>query len=97
VAADTAGRHPASLERTAGFGYVRLHGSTALYASRYSDAELGRWADQVAALARAGGPVYVYFDNDAEGHAPHDALRLQAALAVRGLGPGARQGFARPK
>jgi len=93
VAADTAGRHPASLERTAGFGYVRLHGSTALYASRYSDAELGRWADQVAALARAGGPVYVYFDNDAEGHAPHDALRLQVALAARGLGRGGARGL----
>src|SRR5262245_24799190 len=36
VAADTAGRHPQSFERTAAaFAYARLHGSTKLYASRY--------------------------------------------------------------
>jgi uncharacterized protein YecE (DUF72 family) len=81
VAADTAGKHPSSLERTAGFAYVRLHGSTALYASRYTDAELSAWAKRIATWTAAGDDVYVYFDNDAHGHAPHDALRLRAALA----------------
>jgi uncharacterized protein YecE (DUF72 family) len=80
VAADTAGKHPFSLERTADFAYVRLHGSTSLYASRYTDAELAAWADRIAAWTAAGADVYVYFDNDARGHAPHDALRLQAVL-----------------
>jgi uncharacterized protein YecE (DUF72 family) len=83
VAADSAGKHPLSLERTADFAYVRLHGSTALYASRYSDAELAVWAERIAAWASAGADVYVYFDNDARGHAPHDALRLRAAVARR--------------
>lgn len=83
VAADTAGKHPLSLERTADFAYVRLHGSTSLYASRYSDVELAVWADRIAAWTAAGDDAYVYFDNDAHGHAPHDALRLQAALAAR--------------
>jgi uncharacterized protein YecE (DUF72 family) len=83
VAADTAGRHPQSFEETAGFAYMRLHGSTALYASRYSDDELRRWADRAVAAVRAGRPAFVYFDNDARGHAPHDALRLQAAIARR--------------
>ena len=80
VAADTAGRHPFSLARTAGFAYLRLHGSTVLYASRYSDAELATWAGRVRALCDAGADVYVYFDNDAQAHAPHDALRLAALV-----------------
>ena len=75
-----AGRHPLSRERTASFAYVRLHGSTQLYASRYTDQELAKWAAEIAAWQSDGSDVYVYFDNDAEGHAPRDALRLSALL-----------------
>jgi uncharacterized protein YecE (DUF72 family) len=84
VAADTAGRHPFSLARTASFAYVRLHGATRLYASRYTDEELGTWADQATAWAAAGHDVFIYFDNDAEGHAPHDAVRLAARVRSPG-------------
>ena len=80
VAADTAGKYPLSYERTADFAYVRLHGSATLYASRYSDAEIAAWARRILSWTQAGSDVYVYFDNDAEGHAPHDAVRLQAAV-----------------
>ena len=80
VAADTAGKYPLSYARTAGFAYVRLHGSATLYASRYTDAEIAAWARRIAGWTSAGSDVYVYFDNDAEGHAPHDAVRLQAAV-----------------
>jgi len=83
VAADTAGRHPLSTERTATFAYVRLHGSTELYASRYRTTELTPWAKRIADWARAGSDVFVYFDNDARGHAPHDALRLQRMIETR--------------
>lgn len=83
VVADTAGKHPLSFERTARFAYVRLHGATALYASRYADDEIEVWSRRVAAWTAAGDDVYVYFDNDAEGHAPHDAVRLMAAIAAR--------------
>ena len=83
VAAESAGRHPLSCERTAGFAYVRLHGATTLYASRYSDAELRRWAGLIRGWAGAGDDVYVYFDNDAQGHAPHDAVRLAALVGDR--------------
>ena len=82
VAADSAGRRPRSRERTAGFAYVRLHGSKAIYASRYTDAELTHWAGRIREWTATGDDVYVYFDNDAEGHAPRDALRLQALLTV---------------
>jgi uncharacterized protein YecE (DUF72 family) len=83
VAADTAGRHPLTVERTASFAYVRLHGATQLYASQYGPAELAPWAKRIAAWARGGSDVFVYFDNDAHGHAPHDALRLRAMLERR--------------
>jgi uncharacterized protein YecE (DUF72 family) len=80
VAADTAGRHPQSFARTADFAYLRLHGSTSLYASRYTDRELAVWAERIAGWNAAGDDVYVYFDNDAEGHAPYDAVRLAELL-----------------
>ncbi len=43
-------------------------------------AEIAAWARRIDAWTTAGSDVYVYFDNDAEGHAPHDAVRLQAAV-----------------
>ncbi len=84
VAADTAGRHPLSLERTATFAYVRLHGATELYASRYEDELLADWSQRTAAWSAGGADVFVYFDNDARGHAPHDASRLRDLVAASG-------------
>ncbi len=82
VAADTAGRHPASITRTASFAYVRLHGSQVLYGSQYTDGELAAWARRIRAWAAAGSPVYVYFDNDYRAYAPADAERLRARVAA---------------
>ena len=79
VVADTAGKFPYAEEVTAPFVYVRLHGSTELYASRYSDVELDAWAARIhhwRAPENGGRDVYVYFDNDAKVHAPSDARRL---------------------
>lgn len=45
---------PRTDEITAGFVYVRLHGSRRLYASRYSDAELERWAARIEAWQQGG-------------------------------------------
>ena len=80
VTADTADHHPLSLERTADFAYVRLHGSRALYASRYSDGELDGWAALVDGWTARGDDVYVYFDNDNKAYAPGDARRLRERL-----------------
>jgi len=89
VAADTAGRHPFTTARTATFAYVRLHGATTLYASRYRTSELVPWAKRIAEWARRGADVFVYFDNDARGHAPHDALRLRRMVEARLAGAAA--------
>ncbi|WP_243228334.1 DUF72 domain-containing protein [Microbacterium sp. CIAB417] len=74
--ADTAGRFPRFAPSDADFVYARLHGSRELYVSGYTDAELDAWAERIRGWADAGRDVYAYFDNDAHGHAPHDALRL---------------------
>jgi uncharacterized protein YecE (DUF72 family) len=79
VVADTAGKWPRAEAVTSGFVYVRLHGDTELYASGYSDSALGRWADKCRGWAEQGD-VYVYFDNDAKGFAPHDAMSLLGRL-----------------
>ena len=63
--------------------YARLHGHTRLYASRYSDAGLDAWARWCEGWLEAGRDVHVYFDNDSEGHAPHDAIRLLDRLRNR--------------
>ncbi len=81
VVADTAGTFPFAEELTADFAYVRLHGSEALYASGYGDDELDAWAGRIEGWLNDGiRETYVYFDNDALGHAPFDAERLAARL-----------------
>ena len=69
--------------RTADHSYIRLHGHTRLYASGYSGRSLDHWAERSRELA-ADGPVHVYFDNDARGRAPYDALRLRERLGLVG-------------
>jgi uncharacterized protein YecE (DUF72 family) len=64
------------------FVYLRLHGPLR-YRGSYSDDELGRWASWLDAAATSGTDAYVYFNNDIDGAAPHDARRLQQMLTKR--------------
>ncbi len=78
---DTAGRYPSLFwATTADFSYVRLHGSRRLYRSCYTEEELQDWARKIRGLAVKR--VYVYFDNDALGWAPENALRLKKMLGL---------------
>lgn len=61
--------------------YVRLHGHTRKYASRYSMTALRSWADDARRWLREGRDVHVYFDNDAEGHAVENARTFSALVA----------------
>ena len=86
VASDGAGEWPVLTDATAGLVYVRLHGPHKLYYGGYSPEELQRWASVIRELATTGSPAqprdaYVYFDNDADGRAPWDALALADVLA----------------
>jgi uncharacterized protein YecE (DUF72 family) len=80
VVSDGAGI-PCFDEVTTDLVYVRLHGHDELYRSAYDAAALRAWAAKAAAWAADGREVLVYFDNDADGHAPHDALALRDAVA----------------
>ncbi|HVN71933.1 MAG TPA: DUF72 domain-containing protein [Desulfomonilia bacterium] len=75
---DTAGRYPYREAVTAGFIYIRLHGSKRLYASCYTEDELKEWA---AKMRNWGLDAYVYFDNDFMGYAPMNAVKLRELLA----------------
>jgi uncharacterized protein YecE (DUF72 family) len=52
VTADTTGRWPEYDDITADFAYFRLHGSTALYRSAYTDDELDTWAHRISCACR---------------------------------------------
>ena len=80
VVADTAGRWPKVEEDTSDFRYLRLHGDKELYASGYTAEALDEWARTCRAWARHED-VFVYFDNDAKGFAPYDAMALIARVA----------------
>ncbi len=61
---------------TADFFYIRFHGSKRLFSSNYSQKELGDYAKLIKRKLKKGMNVYAYFNNDALGFAPRNALRL---------------------
>lgn len=67
---------------TADFAYMRLHGSTELYNSRYTPEELTRWASLMRQWAQSGD-VFCYFDNTDKRHAPDNAQELMEMLGLR--------------
>ena len=61
---------------TADLGYIRLHGPGDKYQGSYDDAALRKWARRIRAWTRDGKTVWCFFDNDQNGYAAKDALRL---------------------
>jgi len=57
-----------------------LHGHTRKYASSYSNLALKKWARRADGWLHENRYVHVYFDNDAEGAAPKNALTLLEML-----------------
>jgi uncharacterized protein YecE (DUF72 family) len=70
---------PCVLRATARTVYVRLHGPDPhhLYAGSYPDADLRWWAARIREWSGAGHEVFVYFNNDGEGHAVRNAAALR--------------------
>jgi len=62
---------------TAGLVYVRLHGPREAYSGRYTDTALKAWADRLRGWDAQGHDVLVFFDNDQDACAVHDARRLK--------------------
>lgn len=67
-------------QATADWAYVRLHGPNQEFTESYPDEMLRRRAEGVLSLLEAGSDVYVYFNNDAHGHAVRNARRLMSFL-----------------
>jgi uncharacterized protein YecE (DUF72 family) len=68
------------LPLTADFVYLRRHGAGGDYTSRYSETELRNDADRIGKYLRDGADVFIYFNNDACGHAPANAMELMDML-----------------
>jgi uncharacterized protein YecE (DUF72 family) len=78
--ADQLGHPVTPFWRTAGWGYVRFHKGTAGPSPRYGTRALQAWLDRLIATWPDEAPVYVFFNNDAEGAAVADSAEF-AALA----------------
>jgi len=64
------------IELTASFGYVRLHGPGSAYHGSYPSVALEKWAKQIERWQGNLEQIFVYFNNDVEGHAVRNALSL---------------------
>lgn len=76
---------PCDYTTTAGFVYARFHGTTRYHGS-YAEPQLQPWATFLGEQLNAGRDCYVYFNNDAEGHAPVDGERLMGMLQQQPYG-----------
>ena len=79
-------KYPRREVTTANFAYVRFHGRARLFASDYTKAELVEEAKKMRRLLKRGDDVYVYFNNDAEGHAVANARTLTEMMRRRPSG-----------
>jgi len=68
------------LVATAGFVYMRFHGSGQQYAGNYTDDMLKSWAGRLRQVADHADQTWVYFNNDALGYAVNNAMRLREIL-----------------
>jgi uncharacterized protein YecE (DUF72 family) len=60
---------------------VRFHGSGTGHGGNYSRRSLENWAERLRELAKGLDDVYVYFNNDAFGHAIRNAWTLTELIA----------------
>ncbi len=67
---------------TADFTYIRRHGQGGSYATKYSIEELKNDARRIRIYRRQKKDTYIYFNNDAYGYAPQNALELRRILKV---------------
>lgn len=62
--------------------YIRLHGRKRWYTGDYGPGELSEIADLARRMASQGAKeIYIFFNNDIGGYAPHNALALKEMLA----------------
>ncbi|HAZ49776.1 MAG TPA: DUF72 domain-containing protein [Cyanobacteria bacterium UBA11369] len=69
---------PLNIRLTAPWTYIRMHSGQS--GIGYSDEELSTWATRIREFLQRGVDVYIYFNNDPEGHAIRDGKHLSAML-----------------
>lgn len=67
--------------------YIRFHGTSGKYGGGYTLPLLRKWIEVIKKAVKEKKAVYVYFNNDADAHAPHDALRLIRKIGKIGTDP----------
>ena len=65
---------------TSDFVYIRRHGENGSYATSYSSEKLKTDATRISKYLRDKKDVFIYFNNDAFGYAPKNALSLKKLL-----------------
>ncbi len=68
------------LPATADFVYIRRHGRGGSYDTCYANEELESDAKRIRKYLRQKKDVFIYFNNDARGYAPRNALELKRIL-----------------
>src|SRR5579884_853618 len=69
---------PLDARLTAPWTYIRMHYGRNGWG--FDEEELASWASRIRAFRCQNADVYVYFNNDPEGHAIRNALRLRSML-----------------
>jgi len=69
-----------AVELTADWTFLRFHQGSRGRRGNYSDRELAEWAERIAVWHDAGHDVYAYFNNDWEGFAVRNGLKLKELL-----------------
>jgi uncharacterized protein YecE (DUF72 family) len=73
--------HELTATLTGDTGYLRLHGRREWYADNYTEEELSSIAETARKLRQQGAKeVYIFFNNDYAGYAPHNASALSQRL-----------------
>jgi len=71
-----------ALELTADWTFIRFHRGSRGRNGNYSEHELEEWADRITGWRDSGADVHAYFNNDWEGYAVKNGLKLKELLGV---------------
>lgn len=72
---------PYQEEITANFVYLRLHGRSLLYSSKYTNQQLKKWAAKIKKWTKQDDKdVFIYFNNDAGGYAINNTQKLKELI-----------------